>query len=146
MIGSHWEIARRKEGKEYESWLWEVLYKLCCLPSKFINKYSIICTVGRGQSQQRAKSGNVVKENIGYFRHSCLGTDNHSSSREKAWLPETEILTLTRLYPSLAPASEWTLPSLNLDKDTELTSSLFLHYSLWDSPWVALASNSVHEF
>lgn len=36
-----------------------------------------------GQGQQRAKSNNAGKENIGYLRHSCLKTNDQGLQKEK---------------------------------------------------------------
>lgn len=46
----------KMEDKEDESRGREVLYKLCLVSSKFIKKYSIVCTVcrgGRGETLSR---------------------------------------------------------------------------------------------
>lgn len=58
----HWqgperEMTRGSEDKRTESWCQEVLYKLCLIPSKLIEKDSILYTVcwkAMGQSQQKA--------------------------------------------------------------------------------------------
>lgn len=68
------------------------------------------------QDHLRAKSHNVGKENTGHFRHSCHQANNHRPAGEKAGVPGTEAPTPLEAQ---APTSDWTLPSLFLDTDTE---------------------------
>lgn len=48
------ERTGRSEDKRIEdSWDWEVLNKLCLIPSKFIKKYSILYTIPKGEILSR---------------------------------------------------------------------------------------------